>query len=273
MVRVNQFIALGAILALSLLTAHTAFAGPAGSTGDSFTVAGSASGNLWTTDPTGGGIALDEYTFQKFGSPEADFRLCATWAEGTAQVPVAIKVNDTGQFFIWHSILDGALVSFTFGNPATDTPVVMDYDGDGVDDVVVVRDNGGSLQWIVDQGDEPRETFLFGPAGSSPVPGNWDDSRAGDEPAVTKALGDGSSDIKTWYWGVPNTVIPTGFEYFGKASWADHAYTGSDGIMRPGTSHAPGPVTNAIDVTTAATQIRVNLGNPANSSPIGSCNL
>ena len=54
MVRVNQFIALGAVLALSMLTAQTALAGPAGATGDSITVVGSVGGgpgNLWVTDP------------------------------------------------------------------------------------------------------------------------------------------------------------------------------------------------------------------------------
>ena len=195
MVRVNQFIALGAVLALSLLTANTAFAGPAGSTGDSLNVAGSISGsagNLWVTDPNGGGLNLGEYTYQLFGPADADYRFCGTFNEVDGESPVAVKINSSGEYFIWHvkdSTGPGGIAAITFGNPATDTPTLMDVNGDGFDNPVVVRDAGEALQWITYDNEAP--SFLFGPAGSAPVPGNWDTQIDGDEPGVTTSTASG----------------------------------------------------------------------------------
>ena len=96
MVRVNRFIALGAILALSMLTAQTTFAGPGGITGDSITVFGSVNGgnetSLWITDPDLGSLNLGEYTYflQGPSSPAPVYLFCAAWQDGPAQLPVNV---------------------------------------------------------------------------------------------------------------------------------------------------------------------------------------
>ena len=281
MVRVNQVIALGAVLAFSLLTANSSLAGPAGAGGDSFTTVGALAGKsskVWVTDPTGGGANLGEYQFRQSGPDGAEVRLCATWEQGAAQVPVSVIIGPEG--LLWYSDIDGddQIDSRIFGNPATDIPVVMDYDGDGADEIVVVRDDGLALRWIVrntveNPTSQQAATFTFGPAGSLPVPGAWAGDGEADKPAVTKALDGGP--IKLWLYGEPNAALATGSFNFGKAEWNAHAYTGSDGITRPGTSHPQGATFNVIDVATSDDPIddlRLTLG-PITTVPVGNCNL
>lgn len=284
MVRVNQFIALGAVLALTLLTTHTAFAGPAGSSGDSLTVAGSVEGglrtNLWTTDPNGGGLNLGEYTYQLFGPEDADYRLCGTFNEVDGESPVAVKINSSGEYFIWHvkdSGGPGGIAVITFGNPATDTPTIMDVNGDGFDNPVVVRDAGGALQWITY--DNVAESFLFGPAGSAPVPGNWDAQSAGDEAAVTTAGTEGSGK-KLWRWQDDSIQSGVGSAILGDPTDRDVAYT-DGGVTRPGAARVQTISTPDGDKDVNVYRIRIAddltetivFGDANTSAPVGSCNL
>ena len=283
MVRVNQVIALGAVLALSLLTAQTALAGAAGAGGDSFTVVGpgtaaSPSGlGLWTTSPTGGPQNLGEYTNQLSGPEEADYRFCASWPAGDGTVPVSVKAGPAG--WLWFSNFNGTGgQTIIFGNPAVDTPTVMDTDGDGTDEIVVVRDESTWRKWIVRNTVESpvsnaASSFTFGPAGSTPVPGAWAGEGEADKPAVTKALGGGP--IKVWLYGEPDSNVATGTFNFGKAEWNEHAYTGGDGVTRPGTAHRVGLGNNVIDVAATddpADDKRVLMGG-AVRTPVGNCNL
>ena len=282
MVRVNQFIALAAILALSLFAAQTTFAGPGGSAGDSFTVAGqiglATNGNMWATDPLGAGGQMNEYEYQLFGPVDADYRFCAQWEAESLAVPVAVKQQ--GGMWMWWSKYDGsATTHLLFGNNTTDTPTVMDTDGDGIDELVVVRDVAPSArQWIVRDGlgstSSVAETFLFGPAGSDPAPGNWDgDPANGDEPAVTRA-GPGvppefePSGNKLWQWDDGQGGV--GSAMGGLSTDTNVAYT-SNGQTRPGASRVVEGV-NVFRVETAEGQEVVSVG-PASAGPIGNCNL
>ena len=270
MVRVNQFIALGAVLALTLLTTHTAFAGPAGSSYP-LTVAGSVAGspgNLWVTDPNGGGLNLGEYTYQVFGPEDAEYRFCASW-DGGAEVPVAVK--SFGDTFIWWSKFDGATTeSRLFGSSVTDIPTVMDADGDGGDEIVVVRDEGaGGMHWYVRNTVDTEVSFViddfgFGPAGTTPAPGNWDTQSAGDEPAVTQATVSGKLWISQQNSGVS-------YELFGAAGDQNVAFT-DNGQTRPGVGQKV-VVGNVFDFKTESGQERLLMGPAATTDPIGNCNL
>jgi hypothetical protein len=272
MVRVNQFIALGAILALSLLTAHTAFAGPAGSSGDSLNVVGQVGGgansNVWVTDPNGGGANLNEYTYQLFGPEDADYRFCASW-DGGAQVPVAVK--DFGDTFVWWSKYDGSTTEARyFGNSATDIPTVMDANGDGSDEIVVVRDEGpGGMHWYVRNDVDTPTSFVdndfgFGPTGTTPAPGNWDTQLGGDEPGVTKATPSG----KLW---ITQTTAGASYTLFGGAGDQNLAYT-DNGQTRPGVAQKVSTA-NVLDFNTETGQDRLLMGSADTTTPVGNCNL
>ena len=301
MVRVNQFIALAAVLALSLFAAQTTFAGPGGSAGDSFTIVGSVGGssaNLWVTDPLGAGGVMNEYEYQLFGptvpgptspgEPQSGaFRLCAKWEAESLEVPVTVVQHaDT---WVWWSKYDGtATTHVTFGNNTTDTPTVMDTDGDGIDEIVVVRDvpvtGGTARQWIVRDGlgavSSVAEKFLFGAGGTGPVPGNWDGvAENGDEPAVTSegaawpSGGWAGSPSKKWQWPDAQNCGGTGgicTQLTGVFDDNSVAYT-SNGQTRPGkASSVNGKL--IIQVNTAEGLQEVFLGNEFTEA-IGNCNL
>ena len=292
MVRVNRFIALAAVLALSLFAAQTTFAGAGGVAGDSFTVVGpigvlELEPNLWTTDPLGAGGLADEYTYQLFGPESADYRFCAKWQAGGVEVPVAVRrtTKGDGNTWMWFSKFEGSATTYLlFGNADTDTPTVMDANEDGLDDIVVVRNvslgtGGDALQWRVrdglgqEAGKLPPATFLFGPADSDPVPGNWDgDSVNGDEPAVTRAGpgedGGAPSLNKLWQWD--NGQGGVGSQMKGLPGDTNVAYT-SNGQTRPGVGQVSGG-TNAVRVETAVGPEVVIIG-PDTTVPIGNCNL
>lgn len=273
MVRVNQFIALAAILALSLFAAQTTFAGPGGSAGDSFTVVGEGLGgltNLWITDPLGGGGSMNEYEYELFGPQDTDYFFCAQWVAEGLEVPVAVK--RLGDSFMWWSKYDGSLTEWRmFGNADTDTPTVMDSNGDGIDEIVVVRDEGPALKWIVRNAvtsttSEVADAFLFGGASTTPAPGNWDgDVTEGDQPAVTTT---GTSGAKLWQW--QDGTGEVGVALKGIPVDTNIAYT-SNGLTRPGVSQ-PNAGINWYNVETATGTEVLAVGSTA-TQPIGNCNL
>jgi hypothetical protein len=283
MVKVNQFIALAAVFALSFFAAQATFAGPGGSAGDTFTVAGgfdgAETGNTWATDPLGAGGQMNEYTYQYFGPVDADYRFCAQWEEGGVVVPVAVK-EFQGTFIWWSKYAGSATSHRFFGNNAFDTPTVMDTDGDGIDEIVVVRDvpltEGTARQWLVRNDVDETESstvdqFLFGPGGSDPVPGNWDGIvENGDEPAVTRT---GTSGNKLWTWQDSQNCVGTTTacnQMKGSPGDTNVAYT-SNGRTRPGVGQVSGG-TNAVRVETAEGAQVVLIG-PESAPPVGHCNL
>jgi len=274
MVRVNRFIALAAVLALSLFAAQATFAGPGGSAGDSFTIVGEGLGGLtklWTTDPLGGGLTDNDFEYQLFGPPDAEYLFCASWVEaGGLEVPVAVKqVGNTWAFF---SKYNGQQTEFRyFGNASTDTPTVMDYDGNGTDDIVVVRNAGPALQWIVrnavtDEESSVADTFLFGPADATPAPGNWDGEVTPNDQAAVTTEGTGGSKLWQWQDGAGGV----GVALFGRSVDANIPYT-SNGQTRPGVARIADGA-NMYIVTTAVEVEYVQEG-PESSQPVGNCNL
>jgi len=133
-----------------------------------------ANGNhLWDGVPGG-----DKYL--PFGNP-TDLPVVGDWnGDGIDDIGVFRNVGSLGRFYLdangsgtW-STADDAL--FTFGN-AGDKPVVGDWDGDGDDDVGVVRngtwylDQNGNRAWNGTEGGDAR--FNFGSPTDIPLAGRW----------------------------------------------------------------------------------------------------
>lgn len=83
---------------------------------------------------------------------------------------------------------DESVHRINFGAASTDQPVVADFDGDGADDIAVIRARvGGVSKWLIDldRNGVPDEQFDFGRVGDKPVVCDWDGD-GDDDPGVAR---------------------------------------------------------------------------------------
>ena len=180
---------------------------------------------------------------------------------------VAVARNDTFGNFDWfvhyatpglnpyptNASVVGVSAEFQFGFP-TDTPVAGDFNGDGIDDVAVTRDEGGTYRWFIHNADSPGapyptspspptisvpvdDQYLFGSSAAIPVVGDWDndgDDNAGvveDTGAVPlnpadwslDTTDDGSAAEITLEYGLENDQFVVG-------KWADRYWDGTGNV-------------------------------------------
>lgn len=116
----------------------------------------------------------------------------------------------SGRF--WTRLATGAQSSQFFGL-ATDTLAPGDYDDDGKTDMAVVRDVGGSLQWIF----EPSAT-----AGITEVADTWGVSTT-DDIVQGDYDGDGRTDYAVWRRGSPSVfyIMTVGTRVISVQPWGE----------------------------------------------------
>ncbi|MFB9321425.1 hypothetical protein [Cryptosporangium minutisporangium] len=101
-------------------------------------------------------------------------------ADDAYEVGYVFPTDDGGLNWIIRRDLtpSSVTVTFRYGRSATDTPIVGDWDGDGIDTAGIVR----GKQWMLNndalQGGQPETNFPFGATASPirelPVVGDWD---------------------------------------------------------------------------------------------------
>lgn len=110
----------------------------------------------------------------------ASVAIAATVLAVPAPAPAAVGVDDEVGLFDpttgrWHlQYPDGRLSSFYFGNPS-DTPLLGDWDCDGIDTVALYRQSTG-LVYLRNTNDfgVAESQFFFGIPGDVPIAGDWD---------------------------------------------------------------------------------------------------
>ena len=118
------------------------------------------------------------------------------------------------------------------GSATSDTIVVGDWDGDGDFDPAIVRPNGANLLWILFTNGGPVYQ-LFGLAGDTPVPGNWDPSDAAWELGTTRANGPSLLWLtETAGGGVTRTLFGNASDVPVPGNWDGSAGT-DQGVTRP----------------------------------------
>ena len=196
MFKQHSLFATGVAILLTALMAPVAFAGGGGGpTGDGIGVTRSAAGSILSiVDPARDGNPAN-YDFSLFGAA-SDTLVSGDWnGDGTTTFGV---VRSDGGDLLWIRDLDGAgnFDFALFGTVATDTPVVGDFDPSTPgDEIGITRANNGALEWILRDNTGGANGFsrtIFGAAGDTPVPGNWDANASnGDELGVTRSSGGG----------------------------------------------------------------------------------
>ena len=142
----------------------------------------------------------------------------------------------------WYLLENDGINTYDFGYP-TDIPVVNDWDGDGDDDLGVVRESPGQLsQWFGDTNRDPNGEIQFGYGlyGDQYVTGRWEDARptvsVGDASVTEGDSGTKSVNVAVRLDKPSNSVVQVGVTTIG-----DTAQEGSDFIAKTETLvFAPG---------------------------------
>jgi len=155
-----------------------------------------------------------------------DTTVMGDWnGDGKSDLSVARKNAATG-LLDWYLDLNGdgylaeKIVSFGF---ATDTPLVGDFDRDGLTDLVAVRKNAqtGLLDWFIDRernGYNGEVAKAYGWNTDRPIIGDWNrDGRA--DMGVTRSV----NGTMQWLLDTNNGADTTAEEVFLHGSWADEA--------------------------------------------------
>ncbi|NNF88065.1 MAG: hypothetical protein HKM97_06040, partial [Acidimicrobiia bacterium] len=98
----------------------------------------------------------------------------ATSAPAAGGVPDEVGLFDPAEGR-WHlRYPDGRITSFYFGIPG-DTPLLGDWDCDGIDTVALYRESTGFV-YLRDSNDfgVGEQSFFFGNPGDIPIAGDWD---------------------------------------------------------------------------------------------------
>jgi hypothetical protein len=131
---------------------------------------------------------------------------------------------------------DPGNLTFQLFGAGSDTLVVGDWNGDGVDTLGVVRAVGGALLWILDtDGTGTNLSYqLFGADTDTPVPGDWNPSSAGTEVGVVRSTTDGLLWIVSGDGGLAYQLFGTGSDTPVPGNWDDTSDGDEPGVTRDG---------------------------------------
>ena len=149
-----------------------------------------------------GNIYTDTYIQHKFYVLDAEFE--------QGDMP-GIYRNSTGNWYLDYNTDGTSDTQFAFGITPGDTPVVGDWDGDGVTEPGIYRNSNGYwyLDYNTDGNSDKRFAFGINP-GDTPVVGDWDGDGV-DEPGIYQNSNgywdldyntDGTSDKQFTFGGI-----------------------------------------------------------------------
>ncbi|MDD2942444.1 MAG: hypothetical protein PHC51_05685 [bacterium] len=202
------------LLALLLvLLPATAFAVPGDYDGDGTSdfsvalVAKSSSANVgntaWLTRPTNNSTPL----FWTWNVPADAFVAGRFFLDNPRYYPGAVWVRSSSLPLEWYiKTPENQEVFLQFGLPGDTIPALGDWDGDGRDDIAVVRDINGVLNWFVAQtSNGVLMQYVFGVTG--------------DKPFVTDADGDGEAEMVVLRAGFWWFIMNPGEGSFSQVQW------------------------------------------------------
>ena len=202
------------ILAFFLLT-HTALAVPGDFDGDGTSDMSVAAINrtrnttTWSTRLTNGAGVLN-WSFPQY----ADALVSGRFYPGNSKYyPGLVKVTRTTEPLLWVvKNAAGQDVSFRYGNPGDTVNNLGDWNGDGVDDIHVVRYVSGAVHWYVGLSGGGGSDYTFGQSGDSV--GLAKDSTGRVAAMVLLRPGDANDNYQlNWFIRNPNTTTFTNVKW------------------------------------------------------------
>ncbi|MEZ5427176.1 MAG: S8 family serine peptidase [Pyrinomonadaceae bacterium] len=192
-----------------------------------------AGGMLWHNY-----LSLMGYSPVSFGLFNDDIPVPGHY-DSDLQNDIAVWRNSTGTFYILRSI-DSTVQIVQFGMPGDNPAVTQDFDGDGLADFAVTRQEGGKLVWYVAQTTGGFRIEQFGNATDKALRGDYDgDGRADlavyrpetDSPANTFfVLKSSDGGLLATQFGISATdrIVPADYDGDGKTDFA--VWRETDGV-------------------------------------------